>query len=132
MGTRTQNMLSRIALFVLAICTIAFCQELSENEYESLWNQFVSEHSKTYKPHEVMNRFTTFKDNVNFIVDHNKNHAARLGYTVGVNQFADMTNAEFKRAYTGFVEGAYAIKTGKLLSFSEQELVSCAGSFGNQ
>jgi C1A family cysteine protease len=176
-------MLSRVSLFVLAICTIAFCQELQENEYESLWNQFVSEHSKTYKPHEVMNRFTTFKDNVNFIVDHNKNHAARLGYTVGVNQFADMTNAEFKRAYTGLnalqkptqdavelldtanlpanidwttknavtpvknqgqcgscwafsttgsVEGAYAIKTGKLLSFSEQELVSCAGSFGNQ
>merc|ERR1719486_1188061 len=33
---------------------------------------------------------------------------------------------------TGSVEGANAIKTGKLESFSEQELVDCAGSFGNQ
>merc|ERR1712093_332796 len=33
---------------------------------------------------------------------------------------------------TGSVEGINAIKTGKLESFSEQELVSCAGSYGNQ
>merc|ERR1711981_927548 len=33
---------------------------------------------------------------------------------------------------TGSVEGAYQIATGKLLSFSEQELVDCAGSYGNQ
>jgi len=32
---------------------------------------------------------------------------------------------------TGAVEGAYAIKTGSLVSFSEQELVDCAGSYGN-
>merc|ERR1711964_898699 len=33
---------------------------------------------------------------------------------------------------TGSAEGAYQIATGKLLSFSEQELVDCAGSYGNQ
>merc|ERR1711981_1129555 len=33
---------------------------------------------------------------------------------------------------TGSVEGAYQIATGKLQSFSEQELVDCAGSYGNQ
>merc|ERR1712057_8068 len=33
---------------------------------------------------------------------------------------------------TGSTEGIHQIKTGKLLSFSEQQLVSCAGSFGNQ
>merc|ERR1711959_270838 len=33
---------------------------------------------------------------------------------------------------TGAVEGAMAIKTKKLVSLSEQELVDCAGSFGNQ
>jgi len=32
---------------------------------------------------------------------------------------------------TGAVEGIHQIRTGKLLSFSEQELVSCAGSYGN-
>lgn len=33
---------------------------------------------------------------------------------------------------TGSVEGAHAIKTGTLVSVSEQQLVDCAGSSGNQ
>ena len=32
---------------------------------------------------------------------------------------------------TGAVEAAYAIKTGNLTSFSEQQLMDCSGSFGN-
>jgi len=130
----------------------------------------------------VAGRYRTFKDNVDFIADHNKNHADALGYTVGINEFADMTNAEFKRTMTGYnalqkpkfeevlfdesaapasvdwttknavtpvknqgqcgscwafsttgsVEGVNAIKSGKLESFSEQQLVSCAGKYGNQ
>jgi len=33
---------------------------------------------------------------------------------------------------TGSTEGAFAIATGKLISLSEQQLVDCSGSFGNQ
>lgn len=33
---------------------------------------------------------------------------------------------------TGAVEGAYFIKTNNLVSFSEQELIDCSGSYGNQ
>jgi len=124
----------------------------------------------------------TFKKNVKFIREHN---AKNSSVTVGLNEFADMTNEEFgavmkgythiERPYirsknekktlgaiqlptsvdwtakgvvtpvknqaqcgscwafstTGSVEGAHAIATGNLVSLSEQELVDCAGSYGN-
>ena len=68
---------------------------------ESLWTEFTETHGKTYSPTEVVARFKIFKDNVDFITDHNKNHADALGYTVGINQFADMTRAEWSRQYLG-------------------------------
>jgi cathepsin L len=155
---------------------------LADSEYKALWTQFKADHSKSYATTEEHDsRFSTFKDNVNFIELHNV-RAAEHGFTVGLNQFADMTRHEFKQVMltyqaerktpnnvtlfdestiadsvdwvakgavtpvknqgqcgscwafstTGSIEGAYQIATGKLLSFSEQELVDCAGSFGNQ
>merc|ERR1719502_2463501 len=172
-----------------AACLVAVAlslpeRNLSDAEYEGMWQGYVADFKKVYHPHEVMTRFEIFKDNVDFINHHNKNLADKLGYTVGLNEFADMTNAEFVRkmngynarampkkdlnvelfdtsnladsvdwttknavtpvknqgscgscwafSTTGSTEGAYAIKTGKLESFSEQQLVSCAKSYGNQ
>lgn len=176
-------MFSRLVCpMLLLAAAVSAAPLLVDGEYENLWHGFVEEHGKVYHPTEVMQRFEIFKDNVDFITDHNANHAERLGYTVGINQFADMTNGEFARTMTGLnamqtksqdnvellpeatatgvdwttknavtpvknqgqcgscwafsttgsVEGIKAIKSGKLQSFSEQELVSCAGSFGNQ
>jgi len=153
----------------------------TDSEYESLWTEFMKEHNKVYSPEEHYNRFSVFKDNVKFIRAHNA--ASDLhGFTVGINQFADMTRQEFKKTMltyqasrkvqknvvvldetnladsvdwvskgavtpvknqgqcgscwafstTGSTEGAYQIATGQLKSFSEQELVDCAGSYGNQ
>merc|ERR1711966_161986 len=183
MGDETSNMHRALVLLaVAAVATHALPAGLTEPMYEGLFEQFKLDHNKTYAEHEVSSRYTVFKDNVDFINTHNQERAEKLGYTVGINQFADMTINEFSRTMlgynalqkpkfvetvlettdladsvdwttknavtpvknqgqcgscwafstTGSVEGANAIATGKLQSFSEQQLVDCAGSFGNQ
>merc|ERR1719171_2114003 len=171
------------AVFALIACLgLAAAAPLSESEYTSMWSAFKADFQKAYataEEHEA--RFLTFKDNVDFINSHNS-RADEHGFTVAINQFADMTRQEFKKTMltyqasqkkpnpvkvfdtsnnpasvdwatkgavtpvknqgqcgscwafstTGSLEGAYQIATGKLLSFSEQELVDCAGSYGNQ
>merc|ERR1712070_1183716 len=70
--------------------------------YDGLFEQFKLDHGKVYADHEVAGKFRTFKDNVDFINDHNLNHADRLGYTVGINQFADLTSNEFRNTMLGY------------------------------
>lgn len=142
---------------------------------------FVKEFNKQYPTEEVFDRYNTFKANLELIKAHN---AGNHGWEMGVNQFADLSAAEFKaylglrprdNAYarskntatfssnvaagdvdwvskgavtpvkdqaqcgscwafstTGSVEGAVQVATGRLTSLSEQQLVDCAGSSGNQ
>jgi C1A family cysteine protease len=141
---------------------------------------FVKTYNKQYPTEEVFDRFNTFKANLELINAHNSGSS---GWTMGVNQFADLSPAEFKNylglkprdnsylrsknvhvltgalpndidwvskgavtpvkdqaqcgscwafSTTGSMEGAVQVATGKLNSLSEQQLVDCAGSSGNQ
>ena len=91
-----------VLAFVATIAIVSASVELSEGEYSYLFDQFNQDHSKAYENNGLQERkYAVFKDNVDFINDHNLNHASELGYTVGINQFADLTSAEFKRQYLG-------------------------------
>jgi len=136
------------------------------------------------KPQSFFNRFNVFKANLDMIREHN---AKNDSWTMGMNEFGDLTWEEFRASYvggtkprsgeyirsknyasvkpvpnipasldwrqknavtpvknqgqcgscwafstTGSVEGAHAIATGTLVSLSEQQLMDCAGSYGNQ
>jgi len=169
-----------IACLALTVA-LAAAAPLTESEYATKWIQFKTDFEKAYEAVEDAARYLTFKGNVDFIDEHNA-RSEEHGYQVGMNQFGDMSSAEFKNVMltykaenkkpnpvkvfdtssladsvdwvskgavtpvknqgqcgscwafstTGSTEGAYQIATGKLLSFSEQELVDCAGSYGNQ
>jgi C1A family cysteine protease len=145
-----------------------------------MWKQFKSDFNKSYPNDSNGNdsesyRKSVFKTNVDKIEAHN---AKGLSWTLGVNEFADLTSDEFFSTHlgyktsdhplqglnkvpfpnitdtpdsidwvskgavtpvknqaqcgscwafssTGSFEGAYYIATGKLVSFSEEDLVQC-------
>lgn len=174
-------MFSKILVTILSILTFSG-NALLLDETAVRFTNFMNTYNKTYLDSELSLRYNIFKDNLQRIEAHN---SAGHSWTMGVNQFADLTADEFKSqtlcynrpnldvpritlrfdeavqdlpteldwttkgavtpvkdqgqcgscwafSTTGSVEGAYAIAKGKLQSFSEQQLVDCSGSYGNQ
>jgi C1A family cysteine protease len=168
-------------LSLFAVCAVS----LSDEDYQTLFTDFITQYDKQYARSDFFNRYNIFKTNVDAI---NKHNAGNFSYSLGVNQFTDLTGDEWQSTYLGFnydsnaprttqtqtskprfgqvrfadskdwveegavtpvknqgqcgscwsfsttgaVEGALQIATGRLVSLSEQNLVDCAGSFGNE
>jgi cathepsin L len=158
---------------------------LDESLYQSEFISFVKQFNKLYTAEEFFPKYQIFKANYNKIRKHN---SEKHSFSMRINQFADMTSAEFDKkmtrvmnssplrsgkshgphenittiassidwrtlgavtavkndgslydcmsdwafSATGAVEGAHAISTGNLISLSEQQLIDCSASSGNQ
>jgi len=165
-----------IALFVAAASAVSVT--LNTDASFTAWKlQF----GKNYlSAEESAARLAIFNANLAYINKHNAR--TDVTYTLGMNQFGDLTNAEYQRMYlrpfnrtaratetfvagnevdptevdwrtqgyvtpikdqgqcgscwsfssTGSIEGAHFKATGKLVSFSEQNLVDCSTTEGNQ
>jgi len=170
----------KIAILVLVLFAVVYVSAQTTS-VESTFAKWMTENRKQYKgTKEYILRKNIFTQNYKMIQE---NNAKNLSFTMGLNQFADLTNQEFRSLYlapqfdatkyanqepipeakalpvtvdwvkkgvvthiknqgqcgscwsfstTGNVEGAYAIKTGTLISLSEQQLVDCSGSYGNE
>lgn len=164
-------------MFLFAFLAVA--NAYTQLEYENAFAGFLKEHSKVYEGDEVQYRFSVFKSTMDTIFEHNNgNHT----WTMGINQFSDLTPTEFEKIHLGFIhrenrernyadlsgveaandidwttkgavtkikdqaqcgscwafsttgstESANWKSTSKLVSLSEQQLVDCSGSYGNQ
>ncbi|KAL5989610.1 hypothetical protein ACLOJK_010503 [Asimina triloba] len=158
-------------LFLVACAHQTMCRELLHDGPLSMaqrHEQWMARFGRVYEDAtEKGCRFKIFQENVERIQAFNA--AGGRMYKLGVNEFADLTNEEFKAAHTGLrcnpmkargptnfmygnvtvpssmdwrkkgavtpiknqgqcvaaVEGINRLKTGKLISLSEQELVDC-------
>jgi len=80
------------------------------SESEHVWKEFEffqKKYNKVYNSIETLeHRFGIFKDNMRFILDHNLNSYSN--FSLGINQFADLTNEEYKKHYvSGTRVGSY-------------------------
>jgi len=88
-------MIKTVFFFVLLSVTICMSTlaPYSEAEYQHIFTKWMTQYEKNYEIEEFFHRYSIFKDNLNFISEHNaQNHS----YTVGLNQFADLNSKEFK------------------------------------
>jgi len=69
---------------------------ISEAQYQTQFTDFMVKFNKTYKSEELLERYQIFKSNVDGINEINEQQA---DYTVAVNKFADLSQAEFGAHY---------------------------------
>ena len=85
-------------LVLLATTFFAVCNSqtlLNENEIWSHFTNFQEKFAKKYENvQELESRFTIFRENLHNIVTHNADRSQN--FTMGVNQFTDLTPEEFK------------------------------------
>jgi C1A family cysteine protease len=85
-----------VLLVVALAVAVAAISPLSEVEYQARFVQYIEDFDKTYGHEEFFNRFNTFKYWVDFVREHNSGNST---WTAGINQFSDLTPAEFKTQY---------------------------------
>jgi len=83
---------------ILILSLVVYCTALSDSEYLSAFEEFKTTHGKTYLPSEETYRFGIFKYHLDFV---NGWDAKAKGFSVGINEFADLSLEEFLSIYTG-------------------------------
>merc|ERR1712002_464057 len=95
MGSQGQSGIMKLLL--VGVCCLAALA--SANYSELQFAQFKEKFGKTYltrSEHQL--RFDIFKTNLKKIEEHNKSGAS---WTMGINQFSDLTPEEFESLYLG-------------------------------
>ncbi|XP_041917304.1 pro-cathepsin H-like [Alosa sapidissima] len=81
---------------ILSVLHVAYLNPVFSPEDEFHFKTWMAENGKTYDLREYYHRLHIFTQNRRRILEHN---ADRPSYTMGLNQFSDLTFAEFKKAF---------------------------------
>ncbi|KAK3094504.1 hypothetical protein FSP39_002605 [Pinctada imbricata] len=93
----------RLALLSV-VCVVAFASPLFNKELDGDWEIYKSQYAKNYRDEEEGQRRLVWESNLKVIEHHNR-RADRGAETfwLGMNEYGDMTSAEFVRVMNGFI-----------------------------
>jgi C1A family cysteine protease len=94
-----------VVLSVFALTAVS-AKDLTEKDYQNFFTAFVKKYNRQYTHDEFFPRYNIFKANYNKIRNHNM---GKHSFSMSVNEFADMTWAEFHSKMTGYnrVDNSY-------------------------
>jgi C1A family cysteine protease len=84
-----------VCLALFATSALALSEIEAQNEFVSFLGTFAKKYDTTA---EFFKRFNIFKDNLEYI---NQRNSQNLTYTLGLNEFSDLSHAEFVATYVG-------------------------------
>jgi len=97
---------------ILLVSFLLFCVAVNANDWP-LFNSFLERFGKKYESlQELETRYQIFGENLRTILAHNSD--PRQNFTMSINQFTDLTAAEFKEKYVGGLKaivGSYGCKS---------------------
>ncbi|XP_061621722.1 pro-cathepsin H [Phyllopteryx taeniolatus] len=88
--------LTLVTLFITSLFAFAYLQPLSLLEEDYQFKQWMSHHNKVYDTEEYFRRLRIFTENKKIVDGHN---AETHSFTMGLNQFSDMTFEEFRKFF---------------------------------
>ncbi|XP_067824184.1 procathepsin L-like [Heptranchias perlo] len=105
-----------VVVFVLAAASVpTFDPTLDEG-----WMSWKSQHEKQYKEDEETYRRMIWENNVRYVEQHNLEYSmGKHTFTVGMNQFGDLTTEEFNQRLNGFNEMEAENSTYKVFAAPE-------------
>jgi cathepsin L len=86
-------------VLIIALLGLAAAIALSESEYQSAFTSWMQQHKKSYHHDHFLARYRKFKDNLDFVNNHNAN--PNKTFTVAMNKFGDLSLDEFSKFYLG-------------------------------
>jgi len=84
--------------FFVLLALIVLATALTETEYRTSFESFQAQYGKVYLDSEENHRYNIYKQNLDFV---NAWDEEARGFSVGINEFADLTVEEFKSIYNG-------------------------------
>ncbi|XP_060193138.1 senescence-specific cysteine protease SAG39-like isoform X2 [Lycium barbarum] len=125
MGLAINCKLAFFALLVLGMwASQATSRDLNEASMIQKHKHWMALFGRVYKDDlEKAKRFKIFKDNVDYIESANK--AGIRPYKLGINEFSDLTNEEFKATHNGYKMSSYQ-ESSKTISFRYQNVIAPA------